>query len=229
MMNAEAEIAFVLGRNRPRGPSLLIANIGGHHSADAVTEAPQRLQTLGLVVTDADKRLRLDGARAAEIPRKAARGSGGHAKAQSLGRSSDNAFHETPRLIHAAGLDRPFAHGAGGWGGARNPSLKPSASLTLTPAPETPTRSFRHSELRQVTTSIQPPKGATLIGAEIIPASDSDQQFAAIVDQADIVASTARWIAEAAFRQDTTWLRLYHAVGLMEHIRVAAPIDGGRA
>jgi hypothetical protein len=89
-----------------------------------------------------------------------------------------------------------------------------------------------------VTISIQPPKGATPIGAEIIaaaPTSDSDQHFSAIIDQADIVASIARSIAEAAFRQDTAWLRLYgaefrhHAVGLMEFIRVVASIEGGRA
>jgi hypothetical protein len=88
-----------------------------------------------------------------------------------------------------------------------------------------------------VTTSIQPPKGATPIGAEIIAAapSDPDQQFATIIDQADIVASIARSIAEAAFREDTNWLRLYraefrhHAVSLMEFIRDLAPIEGGRA
>jgi hypothetical protein len=66
------------------------------------------------------------------------------------------------------------------------------------------------------------------------PSSD-DLQFAAIIEQADIVASLARSIAEAAFRQDTTWLRLYRpefrhdAVGLMEFIREVVPIAGGRA
>jgi excisionase family DNA binding protein len=39
MMNAQAEIAFVLGRNGPLTPSVLFANLGEHHSADAVTEA----------------------------------------------------------------------------------------------------------------------------------------------------------------------------------------------
>jgi hypothetical protein len=80
-----------------------------------------------------------------------------------------------------------------------------------------------------VATHIAPP--ANIVGA---PSPDADQ-FAAITERADLVASLARSIAEAAFRQDTTWLRLYraefrhHAVGVIEHIRVAAPIDGGRA
>jgi hypothetical protein len=49
-MNVATEIALVLGRNRPLAPSILIASIGEHHSADAVTEALGRLQGLGLVV-----------------------------------------------------------------------------------------------------------------------------------------------------------------------------------
>jgi hypothetical protein len=67
------------------------------------------------------------------------------------------------------------------------------------------------------------------------PSPDDDLQFAAIIDQADIVASIARSIAEAAFGGDTTWLRLYrsefrhHAIGLMGFIREVAPIEGGRA
>jgi hypothetical protein len=47
--------------------------MGAHLSADAVTEALERLQGLGLIVTDADGLLRLDHAAAAKISRTAAR------------------------------------------------------------------------------------------------------------------------------------------------------------
>jgi hypothetical protein len=38
MMTAQAEIAFVLGRNRPLAPSILIASIGEHHSAELIAK-----------------------------------------------------------------------------------------------------------------------------------------------------------------------------------------------
>jgi excisionase family DNA binding protein len=72
-MNAEASIVYILSRQRPMPLRLLAANVAAeHHSAQAVKDALQRLQGLGPVVTDADGRLSLDRATAAEISRNAA-------------------------------------------------------------------------------------------------------------------------------------------------------------
>jgi hypothetical protein len=72
-MSAEAAIAYILGRQHPMTLRLPCANLAEQHSADAVTEALQRLQGLGLIATDEDGLLRLDHAKAAETSRKAAR------------------------------------------------------------------------------------------------------------------------------------------------------------
>jgi hypothetical protein len=62
---------------------------------------------------------------------------------------------------------------------------------------------------------------------------DDDEKFGEVIGEADLVASFARSIAEASFRQDVIQLRIYraqfhhHAAELMRLIRSVAPIDGG--
>jgi hypothetical protein len=64
---------------------------------------------------------------------------------------------------------------------------------------------------------------------------DDDPKFAEIIDAADLVASLAKSIAEAAFRADTTQIRIHRAEfrqrasELMAAIKRVAPIDGGVA
>jgi hypothetical protein len=74
--------------------------------------------------------------------------------------------------------------------------------------------------------------GVSPAAFEAATAVVSDQVCADIVDCADIVASLARSIAEAAFRQDPIQLRIYRpqfreqAVLLLALIRDLAPLPG---
>lgn len=79
------------------------------------------------------------------------------------------------------------------------------------------------------------PNTPATAGAKIVPAPDSGGAFQDIIDAADLVASLARSIAEAAFRADITQIRIHRAefrhraVELMAAVKRVAPIDGGDA
>jgi hypothetical protein len=79
------------------------------------------------------------------------------------------------------------------------------------------------------------PNPPAIAGAKIVTAPANAGAFEDIIDSADLVASYARSIAEAAFRRDTIQLRIYraqfrqHAADLMALIRDVAPIQGGCA
>ena len=70
---------------------------------------------------------------------------------------------------------------------------------------------------------------------DALPPVDDDPKYEEIIDAADLVASLARSIAEAAFRADITQIRIHRAEfrhrasELMAAIKRVAPIDGGVA